>query len=63
MYTPVHPSFTTQKWGVRGYKSHGHVILMVYGAFQSIPSGMKAMEFKLDRPSSAQFKYKVITAT
>ena len=28
MYTPVHPSFTTLKREVRGYKSHGHVILM-----------------------------------
>ena len=27
-YIPVHTSFTIQKWGVRGYKSHGHVILM-----------------------------------
>ena len=27
-YTPVHPSFTIKKWGVRGYKSNGHVILM-----------------------------------
>ena len=29
MYTPVNPLFTIQKWGVRGYKSHGHVILML----------------------------------
>ena len=29
MYAPVQPSFTILKWGVRGYKSHGHVILMV----------------------------------
>ena len=29
MYTPVNPSFTIYKWGVRGYKTHGHVILMV----------------------------------
>ena len=28
MYTPVNPSFTILKWGVRGYKVHGHVILM-----------------------------------
>ena len=28
MWTPVNPSFTIQKWGARGYKSHGHVILM-----------------------------------
>ena len=28
MYTPVHPRFTILKWGVRGYISHGHVILM-----------------------------------
>ena len=30
MYTPVHPGFTILKWGVRGYTSHGHVILMNY---------------------------------
>ena len=29
MYTPVNPSFTIYKWGVRGYKSHRHVFLMV----------------------------------
>ena len=29
MYTPVNPSFTIYMWGVRGYKSHGHVILML----------------------------------
>ena len=29
MYTPVNPSFTIEKWGARGYKSHGHVIQMV----------------------------------
>ena len=29
MYTPVNPIFTLLKWGVRGYKSHGHVILMI----------------------------------
>ena len=23
MYTPVNPSFTIQKWGVRGYSLHG----------------------------------------
>ena len=28
MNTPVHPRFTILKWGVRGYTSHGHVILM-----------------------------------
>ena len=28
MYTPVHPRFTILKSGVRGYTSHGHVILM-----------------------------------
>ena len=28
MYTPVHPRLTILKWGVRGYTSHGHVILM-----------------------------------
>ena len=28
MYTPVHPSFTIQKWGVMGYKSHGRLIMM-----------------------------------
>ena len=29
MYTPVNPSFTTQKWGVRGYSLHGLVIMMI----------------------------------
>ena len=28
MYTPVHPSFTIQKWGVRGYSLHGLVFVM-----------------------------------
>ena len=28
MYTPVHPNFTIQKWGVRGYSLHGLVFVM-----------------------------------
>ena len=28
-YTPVNPSFTIQKWGLRGYSLHGHVFLML----------------------------------
>ena len=28
MYTLVHPSFTIQKWGVRGYSLHGLVFVM-----------------------------------
>ena len=28
MYTPVNPSSAISKWGARGYKSHGHVIMM-----------------------------------
>ena len=28
MYTPVHRRFTILKWGVREYKTHGHVIMM-----------------------------------
>ena len=27
-YTPAYPSFTMQKWGLRGYLVHGHVLLM-----------------------------------
>ena len=27
-YTPAYPSFTIQKWGMRGYTLHGHVFLM-----------------------------------
>ena len=27
-YTPAYPSFTVQKWGLRGYSLHGHVFLM-----------------------------------
>ena len=27
-YTPVNPSFTIQKWGIRGYIVHGHVCVM-----------------------------------
>ena len=30
MYTPVNPNFTVYKWDVRGYESHGHVIMMAY---------------------------------
>ena len=29
MYTPVHPSFTIQKWGIRGYSIHGLVFMMI----------------------------------
>ena len=29
MYTPVNPSFTTLKWGLRGSKLYGHVFVMV----------------------------------
>ena len=28
-YTPVNPSFTISKWGLREYKFHGHVFLML----------------------------------
>ena len=28
MVTPVHPSFTIQKWGVRGYSLHRLVFVM-----------------------------------
>ena len=30
LHTPVNSSFTISKRGARGYKSHGHVILMMY---------------------------------
>ena len=30
MYTPVNPSFTIQKWGLRGSKSYRYVFVMVY---------------------------------
>ena len=29
MYTPVNPSFTIHKWGVRGSSLHGHVFVMI----------------------------------
>ena len=29
MYTPVNPSFTILKWGVRGSSFHRHVIMMI----------------------------------
>ena len=32
MYTPVHPSFTIQKWGVRGYSLHGLVFVTTLGS-------------------------------
>ena len=28
MYTPVNPSFTTQKWGLRGSNLYRHVFVM-----------------------------------
>ena len=28
LYTPVYHSFSTKKWGIRGYNLHGHVILV-----------------------------------
>ena len=28
MYTPVHPRFTIQKWGLMGYSLHGLVFVM-----------------------------------
>ena len=36
MYTPVHPSFTINKWDVRGYTLHGHVIIMAYQPFSNM---------------------------
>ena len=35
MSTPVNPSFTILKWGVRGYKSHGPNILIYLEKFLS----------------------------
>ena len=29
MYTPVNPSFTIQKWGLRGSKLYRHVFVMI----------------------------------
>ena len=29
MNSPVNPSFTIEKWGVRGCTFHGHVIMML----------------------------------
>ena len=29
MYTPVHPSFTIQKWGIRWYSLPGLVFVMI----------------------------------
>ena len=31
MYTPVNPSFTVQKWGLRGAKLYRHVFVMPDG--------------------------------
>ena len=33
MYTPVNPSFTIQKWGLRGSKLYRHVYVMFKGPF------------------------------
>ena len=35
LYTPVNPSFTILKWGLRGCSLHGHVFVMsrAYGYF------------------------------
>ena len=30
MYTPVNPSFTIEKWGLRGSKLYWHVFVMTY---------------------------------
>ena len=35
MYTPVHPSFTLQKWGVRGYSLHGLVFVIDTGVYNA----------------------------
>ena len=37
MYTPVYPSFTIQKWGVRGCTLHGHVFMMNNTIIDIIP--------------------------
>ena len=29
-YTPAYPSFTKQKWGLRGYTLHGLVFMMLF---------------------------------
>ena len=34
MYTPVNPTFIIYKWGVRGYKTHGQVILVMFLTFR-----------------------------
>ena len=31
MYTPVNPSFTIEKWGLRGSKLYRHVFVMAFG--------------------------------
>ena len=35
MYTPVNPSFTIQKWGLRGSKLYRHVFMMDVDGFFS----------------------------
>ena len=34
MVTPVHPSFTIQMWGVRGYSLHGLVFVISVNQFK-----------------------------
>ena len=51
----MHPRFTILKWGVRGYTSHGHVILVegndsglqrliVYSSFSLLASSFQDLE-------------------
>ena len=44
MNTPVNPSFTISKWGVRGSSLHGHVCMML-GWFVSLLDAKQLLLF------------------
>ena len=57
MYTPVNPSLTIQKWGLRGSKLYGHVFVMkAKGGNQKLSDENVMGHSSLVEPTFCQYK-------
>ena len=54
MYTPVNPSFTIYKWGVRGCSLHGRVFVMRITDLRDMISAVLRVDVKLEIKQTKQ---------